>query len=89
MERFLIERGERVLRVRSTLMSSPRRRRAGAASPDRASARPGQQTMRVRIAHHELRSIRELTQTIKALEAEIAHLVAQIAPHLLFRARVA
>ena len=39
--------------------------------------------MRVRIARDELRRIRELTQTIKALEAEIADLVAQIAPQLL------
>jgi transposase len=39
--------------------------------------------MRVRIARDELRRIRELTQTINALEAEIADLVAQIAPHLL------
>ncbi len=42
-----------------------------------------QQTMRVRIARDELRRIRELSQTIKTLEAEIADLVAQIAPHLL------
>jgi transposase len=42
-----------------------------------------EQTMRVRIARDELRRIRELTQTINALEAEIAALVAQIAPHLL------
>ena len=41
------------------------------------------QTMRVRIARDDLRRIRELTQTIKALEAEIADLVAQVAPHLL------
>ncbi len=39
--------------------------------------------MRVRIARDELRRIRELSQSIKALEAEIADLVAQIAPHLL------
>ena len=39
-----------------------------------------EQTMRVRIARDELRRLRELTQTIKALEAEIADLVAQIAP---------
>ena len=39
--------------------------------------------MRVRIARDELRRIRELTQTIKALETEIARLVAQIAPQLL------
>ena len=42
-----------------------------------------QQTTRVRIARDELRRLRELTQTIKALEAEITALVAQIAPHLL------
>jgi transposase len=42
-----------------------------------------EQTMRVRIARDELRRIRELTQTIKALETEIARLVAQIAPQLL------
>ena len=39
--------------------------------------------MRVRIARDELRRMRELSQTIKALEAEIAGLVAQIAPQLL------
>jgi transposase len=39
--------------------------------------------MRVRIARRELRRIRELSQTIKTLEGEIADLVAQIAPHLL------
>ena len=42
-----------------------------------------EQTMRVRIARDELRRIRELSQTIKALEAEIAQLVAEIAPQLL------
>src|SRR5919107_2238835 len=42
-----------------------------------------EQTMRVRIARDELRRIRELSQTIKALEAEIAQLVARIAPQLL------
>ena len=39
--------------------------------------------MRVRIARDELRRIRELSQTIKALEREIAGLVAQVAPQLL------
>src|SRR3954465_139829 len=39
--------------------------------------------MRVRIARDELRRIRELTQTIKALESEIAELVALVAPQLL------
>ena len=38
---------------------------------------------RVRIARDELRRLRELTQTIKSLEAEIADLVATIAPQLL------
>jgi transposase len=42
-----------------------------------------EQTMRVRIARDELRRIRELSQTIKALQTEIAQLVAQIAPQLL------
>jgi len=39
--------------------------------------------MRVRIARDELRRLRELTVAIDALEAEIADLVAQVAPQLL------
>ena len=39
--------------------------------------------MRVRIARDELRRLRELTQAITALEAEIADLVATVAPQLL------
>lgn len=42
-----------------------------------------QQTMRVRIARDELRRLRELTNTINALEREITDLVGQIAPQLL------
>jgi transposase len=42
-----------------------------------------EQTMRVRIARDELRRIRELSQTIKQLQREIAALVAQLAPQLL------
>ena len=42
-----------------------------------------EQTMRVRIARDELRRLRELTQAINALEAEIAQLVRQVAPQLL------
>ena len=42
-----------------------------------------EQTMRVRIARDELRRLRELTQAITALEAEIAELVARVAPQLL------
>ena len=39
-----------------------------------------EQTARVRIARDELRRLRELTAAANALEAEIADLVAQIAP---------
>src|SRR5215210_5103324 len=42
-----------------------------------------EQTARVRIARDELRRLRELSAATKALEAEIADLVAQIAPQLL------
>jgi transposase len=42
-----------------------------------------EQTVRVRIARDELRHLRELSQTIDTLEAEIAELVAQVAPQLL------
>src|SRR3954452_747685 len=162
LKRFLIERGERVLRVHSTLMSASRRQARGRGKSDsidalavaRAALREGldtlpaahldgpeldlrllvdhrerlvrarvalnntlqwhlhdlwpelrlpgsslfhgnwgpriarrlartEQTMRVRIARDELRRIRELSQTIKALEREIAQLVAAIAPQLL------
>jgi transposase len=41
-----------------------------------------EQTMRVRIARDELRRLRELTASIKALKAEIAALVDDIAPQL-------
>jgi hypothetical protein len=44
--------------------------------------------MRVRIARDELRRIRELSQTIKALEARDRRLVATIAPQLTLRAGV-
>jgi transposase len=42
-----------------------------------------EQHARVRIARDELRRIRELTKTINALQAEIAKLVAAVAPQLL------
>ena len=42
-----------------------------------------EQTARVRIARDELRRLRELTVAADALEAEIADLVAQVAPRLL------
>jgi hypothetical protein len=41
------------------------------------------QTARVRIARDELGHLRELSRTIDALEAEVADLVAQVAPRLL------
>jgi transposase len=41
-----------------------------------------EQTMRVRIARDELRHLRELTASIKALEAEITGLVGELAPQL-------
>jgi transposase len=49
----------------------------------RARLARAEQTMRVRIARDELRRMRELTQAIDALEAEIAELVAEVAPQLL------
>ena len=42
-----------------------------------------EQSTRVRIARDELRHLHELTLSINALEREIAHLVAELAPHLL------
>jgi transposase len=42
-----------------------------------------EQTARVRIARDELRRLRELTLAVDALEAEIAALVTEVAPHLL------
>jgi transposase len=42
-----------------------------------------EQSARVRIARDDLRRLRDLTQSIKTLEAEIADLVASIAPQLL------
>src|SRR3954453_23220836 len=42
-----------------------------------------EQTMRVRIARDELRRLRELTETIRALAREITQFVQQIAPQLL------
>jgi transposase len=42
-----------------------------------------QQTARVSIARDELRHLRELTDSINALQTEIAQLVAQVAPQLL------
>ena len=56
--------------------------KATAAKIARRLAR-AEQTARVRIARDELRRLRELTVAADALEAEIADLVAQVAPQLL------
>ena len=50
---------------------------------DRRRLARAEQTARVRIARDELRRLRELTAAADALEAEIADLVAQVAPQLL------
>jgi transposase len=42
-----------------------------------------EQTTRVRIARDELRHLRELTASVKLLEAQITQLISEIAPHLL------
>src|ERR671930_381917 len=102
-ERFLIVRGERVVRVATRLMAGERRggRERGksdlidALAVARAALREGverlpvaelaraEKSARVRIARDELRQMRELARTINALEAEIAELVAKVAPQLL------
>ena len=97
--RLLVDHRERLVRTRSALNNTlqwhlhdlwPELKLPGSAlfygkwSPRiaRRLAR-AEQTMRVRIARDELRRIRELTQAINALEAEIAELVTRIAPQLL------
>ena len=108
-ERFLIERGERVLRVTTKLMADSRRRARGRGKSDsidaiavaRAALREGldalpaaqlegpELDLRLLVDHRErlvrqrvalnntLHRIRELSQTIKALEAEIAAIVCE------------
>jgi transposase len=96
--RLLVDHRERLVRARSALnndvlwhlhdlwpeLSLP----GGALFSMKWSGRIGrrlaraEQSMRIRIARDELRRIRELTQTIKGLQAEIADLVGQIAPQL-------
>ena len=81
--RLLVDHRERLVRQRVGLNStlqwhlhdSGPARAAGqslfmaAGHPGSRGGSPGEQTMRVRIARDELRRIRELSQTIKALEA--------------------
>src|ERR687896_636159 len=74
-ERFLIERGERVLRIPTHLTAKARRsaRRRGKSDPIDA----------LNVARAALRRLRELTLAINQLEREITALVEQIAPQLL------
>jgi transposase len=97
--RLLVDHRERLVRTRTALYNDllwhlhdlwPEQRFPGSALLSkkwgsriaRRLAR-AQQTARVRIARDELRHLRELSTTIDALEAEIADLVAQVAPQLL------
>jgi transposase len=97
--RLLVDHRERLVRVRTALYNDllwhlhdlwPEQTFPGCAllskkwstSIARRLAR-AEQTARVRIARDELRHLRELSQTINALEIEIAGLVSQVAPQLL------
>ena len=96
--RLLVDHRERLVRARVALNSTLQwnlhdlwpelELPGGALFSTKWSSRIGrrlaraEQTMRVRIARDELRRLRELTQTIRALEAEIADLVGHLAPHL-------
>jgi transposase len=100
--RLLVDHRERLVRTRSALNNDvrwhlhdlwpelrlPGGALLGAKWGSRIARRlaRAEQTMRVRIARDELRRIRELSQTIRALEAEIAELVARVAPRLLTEA---
>jgi transposase len=97
--RLLVDHRERLVRQRCAVNNTPQwnlhdlwpelELPGGALFSRKWSSRIGrrlaraEQTMRVRIARDELRRLRELTQAIAALEAEIAQLVAQVAPQLL------
>jgi transposase len=102
--RLLVDHRERLVRARSALNNDvlwhlhdlwPELQLPGSALfSAKWSARIGrrlaraEQTMRVRIARDELRRLRELTHSISALEAEIAELVADVAPQLLAEAGI-
>jgi transposase len=94
--RLLVDHRERLVRVRVALTNTLQwhvddlwpelRLPGGAVFSATWSTRIGrrlaraEQTMRVRIARDELRRLRELTASIRALEAEIADLVGRLAP---------
>src|SRR4051794_10834030 len=97
--RLLVDHRERLVRVRTALYNDllwhlhdlwPEQTFPGCALlskkwTTRIARRLGraEQTARVRIARDELRHLRELSTTVNALEAEIADLVAEVAPQLL------
>jgi len=95
--RLLVDHRERLVRTRTAIYNDllwhlhdlwPERRFLGCALLSkkwgtriaRRLAR-AEQTARVRIARDELHHLRELTHAIDTLEAEIADLVAQVAPN--------
>jgi len=97
--RLLVDHRERLVRMRTALYNDllwhlhdlwPEQTFPGCALlskkwTTRIARRLGraEQTARVRIARDELRHLRELSMTVDALEAEIADLVAEVAPQLL------
>jgi transposase len=97
--RLLVDHRERLIAQRTALINDlrwglhdlwpeleiPPRALTTARWQDRVVGRltRAEQTTRVRIARDELRRIRELSRSIDALEAELAGLVASLAPRLL------
>ncbi len=97
--RLLVDHRDRVIRMRTALQNDvlwhlhdlwPEQSFPRNALVSRKWGQPiarrlarAEQTARVRIAREELRQIRDLTRSADALEAEIAELVGQVAPHLL------
>jgi transposase len=97
--RLLVDHRERLVRMRTALNNDllwhlhdlwPEQTLPGSALlskkwNSRIARRPArnEQTARIRIARDELRHMRELSQAIDALEAEIGELVSQVAPQLL------
>ncbi len=97
--RLLVDHRERLVRVRTALYNDllwhlhdlwPEEKLAKSALLSKKCAgriarrlAHVEQSARVRIARDELRHLRDLSQTVDALEYEIADLVAEVAPHLL------
>jgi transposase len=102
--RLLVDHRERLVAQRTALINDlrwnlhdlwpefevPPRALVSAIWQDRIDGRlrRAAQLPRVRIARDELRRIRELTRTVNALQAELADLVAELAPALLARTGV-